>query len=100
MWMTCCCGLSCAARAVSTGCTSHADVSSAWQDGSISEAVAWECPPQERHLILDRILQHVLSRHLDGSVALHSHSALLGPVLAPKSFLPAAQHSAFRCWQG
>ena len=77
----------------------QADTRTVRQDGSISEAVAWECPPHERHLILDRILQHVLPRHLDGTVLLHSHSALLGSVLAPGSFPPAAQHAAFRCWQ-
>lgn len=36
-----------------------------FQDGKISEAVVWECPPSDRHIIPDKIVAYVLSmRHL------------------------------------
>ena len=80
-----------ASQISASSCSTH------MQDGSISEAVAWECPPHERHLILDRILQHVLARHMGGTLVLHSHADLLSPALHPVSCPPAVQHVAFRC---
>ena len=36
-----------------------------FQDGKISEAIVWECPPHERHTIPDKILSYALTVHLD-----------------------------------
>eukprot|EP00899_Mesostigma_viride_P014212 jgi/Mesvir1/22792/Mv14179-RA.2 len=35
-----------------------------FKDGTIAEAAVWECPPASRHLIVENICKHVLSRHL------------------------------------
>ncbi|CAI7836917.1 unnamed protein product, partial [Closterium sp. NIES-54] len=35
-----------------------------WKDGTITEAVAWEAPSTERHLIPSRLISFVLQRHL------------------------------------
>eukprot|EP00850_Spirogloea_muscicola_P007141 SM000035S13121 [mRNA] locus=s35:545349:553633:- [translate_table: standard] len=36
-----------------------------FKDGVIAETAVWECPPTERHLIIARIVEYVLGRHLD-----------------------------------
>eukprot|EP00897_Mesotaenium_endlicherianum_P009718 jgi/Mesen1/8775/ME000524S08069 len=35
-----------------------------FQDGTINETAVWECSPSERHLIIPRIVEHILARHL------------------------------------
>lgn len=40
-----------------------------FQDGKISEAVVWECPPAERHTIPDKILAYALGMHLHEDVS-------------------------------
>ncbi|KAH9614552.1 hypothetical protein KSS87_003366 [Heliosperma pusillum] len=35
-----------------------------FKDGTIAEAACWECEPPERHLIVKKIIEHILSRHL------------------------------------
>eukprot|EP00850_Spirogloea_muscicola_P014641 SM000106S13989 [mRNA] locus=s106:344809:353218:- [translate_table: standard] len=36
-----------------------------FKDGVIAETAVWECPPTERHMIIARIVEYVLGRHLD-----------------------------------
>ena len=67
------------------------------QDGSISEAVAWECPPSQRHLIPDRILQLVLLKHLPTGVKLPPLAGLFDGCLAPAAFNHQLQTDAARC---
>jgi U3 small nucleolar RNA-associated protein 22 len=36
-----------------------------FRDGKIAETAVWDCPdPTERHLVVERIVRHVLCRHL------------------------------------
>lgn len=67
------------------------------QDGSISEAVSWECPPSHRHTIPDQILQHILPRRMGAQITITPHSGLLEPCLAAPSYTPAQQLDASRC---
>ena len=40
-----------------------------FQDGKISEAVVWECPPSDRHKVPDKIIAYALALHLYKSAA-------------------------------
>jgi Nrap protein domain 3 len=59
------------------GCTRHT------QDGSIAEAVVWDVPPGERHLIVDELLSYALRRHLPLGTAVQAHCGMLDAALAP-----------------
>lgn len=74
-----------------------------FKDGSIAETAVWECPPHERHLIIPRIVEHILGRHLavpaagvrvDGGQLdwIHAEEGVTDPT-APAAKLQAAMDS-------
>lgn len=55
-----------------------------FQDGKICEAVVWDVPPSQRHLIVDAIVAHALGRHLPGGAAVTGTSGLVDAALRRK----------------
>ena len=52
-----------------------------FQDGSIKEAVVWDRTPGERHLVVDDLLKHALSKHLTSVVSVSCAAGVLDRAL-------------------
>jgi U3 small nucleolar RNA-associated protein 22 len=75
---------------------SRCDVLRRWQDGKITETAVWEVPPQERHVIPDLILFHVVRCHLPPGSAVAAAAASLDWALASRACPPGADITASR----
>jgi len=67
------------------------------QDGRIAEAIVWEVPAGERHLILDSLVSYVLRRHLPMGTAIVTFAGCLDSVLAEDGAELSDTESAYRC---
>lgn len=66
------------------------------QDGNIAESVVWECGPSERHLVVDRVMDYALKRHLGAACAVSGHAGLLDAVMHRRDAHPDEQANARR----
>ncbi len=66
------------------------------QDGSIAEAVVWQCGTSERHLIIDHVITYALKRHLGTACSVSGHAGLLDAATRQKGIHPDKQANARR----
>lgn len=67
------------------------------QDGRIAEAVVWETPLGERHLILDSIVSFALRRHLPVGSSVDTFAGCLDAALIESGADPSGTEAAYRC---
>ncbi|KAG2496823.1 hypothetical protein HYH03_005229 [Edaphochlamys debaryana] len=69
-----------------------------WADGKITETAVWDntVGPWERHLIPDRILSHLASRHMPAGTAVASASGCLDWALTARNRPPGSDLSSSR----
>ncbi len=67
------------------------------QDGKIAEAVVWDVPTGERHLILDQLISFALSRHLPAGSSVRSFAGTFDSVTVAPGMRLAQTAAAARC---
>jgi U3 small nucleolar RNA-associated protein 22 len=75
----------------------HVMQCSSMQDGRIAEAVVWDVPAGERHLVLDQLITVALTRHLPAGTSVRSTAGIFDPVMAPPG-IRLAQAAAAAKW--
>ena len=53
------------------------------QDGKIAEAVVWDVPAGERHLVLDQLVTVAVTRHLPAGTSVRSTAGTFDHVMVP-----------------
>ena len=74
----------------------HVTRHSSMQDGNIAEAVVWDAPAGERHLVLDQLVTYALTRHLPAGTSVKSFAGTFDTVMVPPGMRLAQAAAAAR----